>query len=145
MITLTTDEVTVWRYLRQRASRRELTFYRDLASTLEPQLSAHVDFRAPFNPLFPMLGHISTYEVTRGRPMLSSIVIGRDTGNPGSGFFTLAAQLGFAVGDEQEFFEAQRDATFDFWSAGDPIEFLDSSLEPVFDRLDEIRKLLRKR
>lgn len=145
MITLTTDEIVVWRYLRQLAGRRELVLYKDLASTLEAQLSAHVDFRAPFNPMFPMLGHISTYEVTRGRPMLSSVVIGRETGNPGSGFFTLAAQLGFEVEDEQNFFEAQRDATFDFWSTGDPIEVLDSSLEPVFDRLDEIRKLLRKR
>jgi hypothetical protein len=44
------------------------------------------------------LGHISECEHQQGRPLLSVLVVNRDTRLPSAGFFTLARQLGRFTG-----------------------------------------------
>lgn len=63
-----------------------------------------------------MLGEISEDEVHAGRPMLSAVVVGV-SGKPGPGFFGLAGDLGRLSdgGDQQAFWEQERDAVYDAW------------------------------
>lgn len=72
------------------------------------------------NQLNKILGEISEDEVTAGRPMLSAIATGVK-GFPGSGFFTLAQDLGrMAAGeDEGDFWKRECQAVYDAWKAGD--------------------------
>lgn len=64
------------------------------------------------------IGRISEDEVSRGRPMLSAVVVGV-SGRPGPGFFDWARDLGRLEGDskeaEQRFWEAEKAAVYDTW------------------------------
>lgn len=70
-----------------------------------------------------ILGRISEDEVADGRPMLSAIVVSKDTMLPGKGFFTLGQQLHRAQPDDDEMSFAVREIkrTHEFW-AGQPQE-----------------------
>jgi hypothetical protein len=73
-----------------RAARaREFVHYGELARMLG------IDMDNPhFGALVgKVLGEISEDEVANGRPMLSAVVVSRDTMLPGYGFFTLGQQL----------------------------------------------------
>ena len=65
-----------------------------------------------------LLGEISEDEVSRGRPMLSAIVVST-TGTPGPGFFELARLLGkFDSTDkdkERAFWEHEKKALYETW------------------------------
>jgi hypothetical protein len=54
-----------------------------------------------------ILGEISEAENARGRGMLSGVVVNRETGMPGDGFFTLARHLGRDTSDELAFWQAE--------------------------------------
>ena len=57
------------------------------------------------NEIARILGEISTYEHSQGRPLLSAVVILQDKNIPGQGFFTLARELGlYSGGDDLSFF-----------------------------------------
>lgn len=69
--------------------------------------------------LRPYLDAIDRAEHARGRPLLCSLVVRRDSGRAGRGFFTLAALLGVYDGsDEEAFWAHERDRTHAFY--GDP-------------------------
>ena len=63
-----------------------------------------------------LLGEISADEVKNGRPMLSALALNVN-GEPGSGFFHLARDLGMLQNDEDEqlFLDRQRDDVYDTW------------------------------
>jgi alkylated DNA nucleotide flippase Atl1 len=63
-----------------------------------------------------ILGEISEDEVNAGRPMLSSVAVGV-TGRSGSGFFTLARELGLLQEGEEEtvFWRQQCAAAYRAW------------------------------
>ena len=65
-----------------------------------------------------ILGEISEYEHLHGRPLLSAVVVGKDTRIPGKGFFTLARELGkLQEGmDERSFWERELEEVYDTWS-----------------------------
>jgi hypothetical protein len=86
--------------------------------------------RKPFRGLNRALGHISTYEVQHGRPMLSAVVITADDLAPGSGFSKLAEELGRTVSDPRSFWENELDAVLEFWNSltKDPTRLIDSAL-----------------
>jgi len=65
-----------------------------------------------------VLGELSEDEVANGRPMLSSIVVSKDTHLPGTGFFGLGEQLRLTEPDEDEMAFAIRQikATHAYWS-----------------------------
>jgi hypothetical protein len=58
--------------------------------------------------LASILGEIATYEHEQGRPLLPVVVVLKETGMPGQGFFSLARDLGLHTGtgsnDDMEFF-----------------------------------------
>jgi alkylated DNA nucleotide flippase Atl1 len=65
-------------------------------------------------------GEISEHTHAQGLPMLSAIVVRRDTGMPGQGFFTLAEQLGrlprgASAGAKRRFWRQEVRAIFATW------------------------------
>jgi len=49
-----------------------------------------------------ILGFISLYEYSMGRPLLSALVVRADSGSPGNGFYSLGNALGFKVSAKVE-------------------------------------------
>lgn len=98
-----------------RAARaRELVHYGELARMLgidmdNPHFGAQVG---------RVLGEISTEEVANGRPMLSAIVVSRDTMLPGHGFYDLGKQLRQVPDgeDEMAFAVRQIQGVHDYWT-----------------------------
>lgn len=66
-----------------------------------------------------VLGRISEDEVAAGRPMISAIVVSKDTMLPGKGFFTLGQQLRRTEPGEDEIAFAVRQIkrVHGYWSA----------------------------
>jgi len=64
-----------------------------------------------------VLGEISRNEVTRGRPMLSSVVIGTN-GIPGEGFRNFAVELGRwnGQGDWKTFWHSELEEVYRVWT-----------------------------
>ena len=73
------------------------------------------------NKIADILGEISTFEHHQGRPMLSALVVLKDKGYPGEGFFTLARYLGLHKGqsefDDLEFFVREVQKVHEQWKA----------------------------
>jgi len=71
------------------------------------------------NEIGHITGEINEYEHRHGRPMLSAVVVTKDTGMPGGGFFVLASSLGKFNGDsEQEkrtFLESELEEVYNTW------------------------------
>ena len=67
-----------------------------------------------------ILGEISKYEHSCGRPMLSALVTYKDEPKPGPGFFTLARELGLLMRTDKdaelEFFAQELRKVHDHWS-----------------------------
>ncbi len=77
------------------------------------------------------LSEISTYEHSRARPMLSALVLYRESNTPGPEFFALARALGRYAGDdeasEREFLETETLSVWNQWrkdSSGIPRQAL---------------------
>jgi hypothetical protein len=66
-----------------------------------------------------ILGRISEDEIAAGRPMISAIVVSRDTMLPGSGFFKLGQELHLTEPGEDEigFAIRQIKRVHQYWSA----------------------------
>ena len=97
------------------ARRGEILYYGDLA----PALGLHLDNPQHRRRIGEILGDISIHELKAGRPMLSSIVVQRDDGLPGVGFFHLGEELGVVLEGEDAvaFAVRQLKATFAYWVA----------------------------
>ena len=63
-----------------------------------------------------MLGEISEDENFAGRGMLSAIVVLKETGLPGKGFFTLAEKLDRTVSDSYSFWIDELKTVYSYWS-----------------------------
>lgn len=97
------------------AQHRGTTTYPDLAALMGlPLQGNHMQKQVGI-----MLGEISEDEVRQGRPMLSAVVIGVKSGEPGPGFFTLATQLGLLKEESKDardrFWENQLQAVYSTW------------------------------
>ena len=95
------------------AKRRETVYYSDLAKATGremkgPNWAVHIG---------RILGRISSEEAHAGRPLLSVIVVSRDTKLPGGGFFNLGKDLHLIEPGESEeaFIERQTDRVYDYW------------------------------
>jgi len=60
-------------------------------------------------------GEISANEVGKGRPMISAIVVNKDTGMPGQGFYNLARNLGRYRGNDEQTWVDEVKAVYKFW------------------------------
>jgi hypothetical protein len=97
------------------ARDRQLIVYLDLAKLMgidtdNPHFAAQVG---------KVLDRLNQDEVANGRPMLSAIVVSKDTMLPGRGFFNLGEQLRLTVPGEDEvaFAVRQIQLVHDYWSA----------------------------
>ena len=88
--------------LRQTARRGSTITYTELVGQIK---SARF---SPTDPnLFKILCDISEMENTRGRGMLSAVVIRKHDLRPGQGFFDLARKIGFRFKDDDKFWTEQ--------------------------------------
>jgi hypothetical protein len=101
--------------------------------------------KPPFRGVGAELGVVSSYEAAFGRPLLSALVIQEASGQPGPGFVELAIRLGVEVGtDHDSYVQAEQQLVREFWRDDDPTRILDAGLAAVLDRLDQIRRDLRR-
>ena len=111
------EGVNAWLYERlvEAARARDLLTYTDVGKPLGLNFESPADR----NVIAKLLGEISRYEVSQGRPMLSSIVWHKDLSGPGMGLRGLGVELGLVRGDEDDlaFATRQLNATYDFWAA----------------------------
>jgi len=79
------------------------------------------------NLFHEILGHISEFEDTAGRPLLSVIVVRIEDGFPGKGFHTMAKQQKKQKPDEdnETFVVNERKKVFDWWKTHDDEAFTD--------------------
>lgn len=108
------DDAAIRDRLIAAARRREVVHYADLAKATGremkgPNWAAHIG---------RILGRISSAEARAGRPLLSVIVVSRDSGRPGGGFLTLGQELHLLEPgeDEDSFVRRQTERVYDYWS-----------------------------
>ena len=110
------EHQAVYERLVKAARARDFVHYGELAKMLG------IDMDNPhFGALVgKVLGQISEDEVAAGRPMISAIVVSRDTMLPGYGFFTLGQQLRQTKPGEDDLAFAVRQIrrVHDFWADG---------------------------
>jgi hypothetical protein len=63
-----------------------------------------ISFRPDSQSLSQLLSEISAAEDKKGKGLLSVVVVRKDNGMPGDGFFDLASKLGRDVSDRQGLF-----------------------------------------
>ena len=68
------------------------------------------------NRIASILDGISTVEHRSGRPLLSAVVIRKDTNIPGQGFFSLAKKLGLYNGDDTLYWVEELRHVHKYWS-----------------------------
>jgi hypothetical protein len=109
------EGVNAWLYeqLVDAARKGEILTYSDVGKPL------HLNFESPAdrNVIARLLGEISRYELSEGRPMLSSVVWHKDLSGPGVGLRNLGIELGLVRWDEDDlaFATRQLKATHEFW------------------------------
>jgi hypothetical protein len=79
------------------ARRRTTTTYSDVVSRMRT-----VHLEPDSHAFHSMLGDASRRAFDEGGPLLSVVVLGRETHRPGGGFFDLARDLGFDVGEGRD-------------------------------------------
>lgn len=102
-IVLNDDEKKLRNTLIEAASKGNTLFYVELIEKASP---CNIEILAT------KLDRIAEVELNEGRPMLSAIVINKNTGLPGEGFWELCDTLRV----EDENWEDMRDKCFDYWS-----------------------------
>jgi hypothetical protein len=66
-----------------------------------------------------MLDEIDRHEHAAGRPLLSAVVVLKQTGVSSRGFFACARTLGVETGpDERDFWAAELRRVYDYWAHG---------------------------
>ena len=96
------------------ARNEEPIYYSDLVAKINAirlDLGAHKDRTA----LGRLLGEISTQTDEEGKGMLSAVVVSKDANMPTGGFFNLAEDLGYQVGDKTEFWIEQYKKVIATW------------------------------
>jgi hypothetical protein len=93
------------------AKQEKTIAYSNLAAQIHAILPEAHDIR-----LDTLLGEISEYEDAAGRGMLSVVVVHKEGDQrPGDGFFGLAEELGYAVGDRDEFWITILTRVYTYW------------------------------
>jgi len=91
-----------------------ITYYSDIAPM------AGLDMNLPNNryEIGVILDDINRHEHELGRPMLSAVVVHKESLKPGQGFFTLGRTLGLFVGnDKDKFYIQELHKVHDYWAS----------------------------
>lgn len=94
------------------AKKKQVIYYGDLAKHI-----VSIIIEPPFRELADMLGELSIDEEYAGHGMISAIVVNKEEGVPGDGFFTLAEGLGYDVSDKLLFFSDEVKKVHTYWKA----------------------------
>ncbi len=88
--------------------------YSEIAPLAQLDMSRELDRQR----IGSILDDISRAEHLAGRPLLSAVVIRRDTNNPGTGFFELARELGLLSANEErdEYWVKELNRVHQHWS-----------------------------
>ena len=92
------------------AKNRQTITYSDLVRKVNT-----INFEPVSYGLSAMLGEISSEEYIAGRGMLTAVVVLKDDGIPGSGFFELARALGKSFPDELKFWVDELNKVYSYW------------------------------
>lgn len=103
----------IYELLQRVAREQRTTTYGDIA----PLAGLDMESPADRDRMRELLGKISTYEHQNKRPMLTAVVVHKQDGRPGDGFFELARHLGLMAkgGDREEFFVRELDRVHKHW------------------------------
>ena len=93
------------------ARTRGVITYSELTSMLQ---TAYLHYHSPM--LACLLVEIGWEEVEAGRPVLPALVVTKQTGLPGHGFFKLAAERGYDISEPEAFWDAALKHVHDYWS-----------------------------
>ena len=90
---LTQEQRRIREILIDKAKQAQTICYTDLVKVAKLNL----DMTNPYHRalLGKLLGAISSFEHANGRPMLSSVVVSKETNSPSDGFYKLADELGY--------------------------------------------------
>lgn len=104
----------IYEKLKEVARAGTVTYYSDIA----PMAGLDMNYPNDRYEIGVILDDINRYERELGRPMLSAVVVHKDTLMPGQGFFTLARELGFLVGnDKDRFYIQELRKVHDYWAS----------------------------
>jgi hypothetical protein len=121
--------------------------YGDLVDEADPE---HAYFAWPrFRGIGEVLRRISTYEHQHGRPMLSALVVRKQTRQAGDGFAVLGRELGEHIqeGEERSFWRSQVEAVVRQWSGQDGAQEtpdVRELLAQAIATIEEARRLLSR-
>ncbi len=93
------------------ARNRQTIAYSELARMIE---SVHLHHRSPL--FYRLLYEVCDEEETRGHGMLCALVVRKDSGVPGGGYYTGMAASGHDQSDIEASWRAERDQVFEYWS-----------------------------
>lgn len=100
--------------LKEVARARTVTYYSDIA----PLAGLDMDLPPDRYEIGAILDDINRHERELGRPMLSAVVVHKESLMPGQGFFTLARALGLFVGnDRDKFYIEELRKVHDYWAS----------------------------
>ena len=106
----------IYERLKQAARDQTTVFYGEIAQIAGLNLA----FDSDHGKLGQLLGAISLHEHESGRPMLSALVVNKDTGYPSASFFEFARKLGKYNGHSEmemlTYYARELQAVFDCWA-----------------------------
>ncbi|MGG4481229.1 hypothetical protein [Paenibacillus illinoisensis] len=101
------------------AAKRNVCTYSEISNYIKLKMNLIVEPMS--SALSGLLADISIYEHEQGDPLLSVVVVNKETRNPGDGFFKLAKDLGRYTGSlsskeqKDEFFISELNAVHKIW------------------------------
>ena len=104
--------------LRQTSHAHQTTSYGDLCNAL--QTATGVSLEPHGSPLAAMLGQINVIEHDAGRPLLSAAVLLKETGKPGTGFWSIAREMKMSFSDLDAFWLDSLNECYSYWSKRTP-------------------------
>jgi hypothetical protein len=93
------------------ARARTVIAYSELTAMLQ---TARVHYHSHI--LARLLVDIGWEETEAGRPVLPALVVTRQSGMPGQGFFKLAAERGYDISQPDQYWAAAVQQVHDYWS-----------------------------
>jgi len=75
---------------------------------------AHIHHRAPY--FHKLLDDLSTQDALDGMPSLAALVVRKDSGIPGQGYFSISASEGADISDQEAYWRSQFEAVCDYWA-----------------------------
>ncbi len=95
------------------ARQGQLITYSELCAALK---TSYLHYHSP--QIVRLLDEIGAIERDAGRPILPAVVVGKQSGIPGAGYFKIAGERPQAEGsvDPKAMWEADLQVVFDYWS-----------------------------